>query len=138
MPTYLFLASTYKINVILFMKIIQVLVGVVSQQPSSQLQQWLSSSANTKGVQLYLGVLNRQFQTDTDASLALYGKTGEGNYRRTKFQLKGHLIKMLRYMPMSKEEEQDENIKLAYNQFITTLLLAREVNTEIIEEISNF
>jgi hypothetical protein len=120
------------------MKSLQALVGVVSQQPSQQLQQWLSASASSKVVQLYLGILNRQFQSDVDASLALYGKTGEGNYRRAKFQLKAQLIKMLRYMPMSKEEEQDENIKRAHYHFISTLLIARKIDEEVIEEISNF
>ncbi len=119
------------------MKILQVLVGVVSQQPSQQLQQWLLSSASSKAVQLYLGILNRQFQSDIDASLALYGKTGESNYRRAKFQLKVQLIKMLRYMPLNKDEEQDENIKRAYHQFISTLLLARKVDEEAIEELLN-
>jgi hypothetical protein len=120
------------------MRSLQALVGVVSQQPSQQLQQWLSSSVNSKSVQLYLGILNRQFQSDIDASLVLYGKTGESNYRRAKFQLKAQLIKMLRYMPMSKEEEQDETIKRAHYQFISTLLLARQVDKEVIEELSNF
>ncbi len=117
------------------MKVLQVLVNIISKQPSLQLQQWLSSSASSKTAQLYQGILNGQFQSDLDASLAIYGKTGEGNYRRAKFQLKENLIKMLRYMPLSKEEEQNEAVKRAHYNFLVALLSARDVDEEFIKEL---
>ena len=120
------------------MKVLQVLVNIISKQPSLQLQQWLSSSATSKTALLYQGILNGQFQSDLDASLALYGKTGEGNYRRAKFQLKENLIKMLRYMPISKEEEQNEAIKRAHYIFLAALLSARAVDEEFIKELASF
>ena len=119
------------------MKVLQVLVNIISKQPSLQLQQWLSSSASSKTAQLYQGILNGQFQSDLDASLAIYGKTGEGNYRRAKFQLKENLIKMLRYMPLSKEEEQNEAIKRAHYNFLVALLSARDVDEEFIKELAS-
>ena len=120
------------------MKVLQVLVNIISKQPSLQLQQWLSSSATSKTVKLYQGILNGQFQSDLDASLALYGKTGEGNYRRAKFQLKENLIKLLRYMPISKEEEQNEAIKRAHYNFVIALLSAKDVDEEFVRELASF
>ena len=74
------------------------LVLILEQDKSVSLQTWLFKNNGTNLVKFYYGLLNGTFETDDQASIALYGKTGAAAFHKLKYDLRIQLYDFIPFI----------------------------------------
>jgi hypothetical protein len=85
------------------MKALKELIDIYTSNNNLPLKAWLASNINANAVFLYMGIARGQWETDADASIALYGSPNSAAYRKIKFDLKAKLLSFMIFTEINQE-----------------------------------